>query len=383
VGARAGRCEAGRPEPERPGPHLGGPGRVVRGTSPVPRTAHLRRRTAIAAAGTLAALAAFPVASDAAVPRFTTLQTVVQPGGGGPTAAGNGHVAWAVIADVDDSEEPARNVPTAIWTVRDGAPVRVATVTDAGGYGPDLEVGTAKGGVPVVIVTTTAKDEETKVRRIVRLDTGATERLPATRKGRVVGGVAVDNGRIYWGLRDKRTTTRTTSTLYEATLTGTTSGALHRRHVTPKGVTIDGLMADRYRVAVDTSRKQTKAAGSALRLEIYFGAPQGRWNTTGRNDVDAGAFRPFYAVGFPQDRSTLVTVQQEENGPFALYRTPIGGGTSTTIGRLGIDERDEGLAPGQLEASTGRLFTSGVDANGVQGVGYSAPIVPVTPAPGG
>lgn len=78
-----------------------------------------------------------------------------------------------------------------------------------------------------------------------------------------------------------------------------------------------------------------------------------------------------------------MTVQQEENGPFALYRTPIGGGTSTTIGRLGVDERDEGLAPGQLEAGTGRLFTSGVDANGVPGVGYSAPIVPVTPATGG
>ncbi|MDO9407234.1 hypothetical protein [Patulibacter sp.] len=352
--------------------------------SPVPSRTLDRRRAAFAAAGTAAALALLgPAAASAAKPPvFSALQTVVQPGGGS-TAAGNGVVAWAVADAVDDTDGHAFNVPTTIWTVRDGAPVAVAKLTDAGGYGADLEVGTAKGGVPVVVATTTAKDETTEVRRIVRLDTGEVERLPATRKGRVVGGVAVDNGRIYWGLHDRRTTTRTTSTLYEATLSGTTSGPLHRRHVTPKGVTIDGLVADRYRIAVETSRKLPTSADAALRLEIYFGVPQGRWNTTGRNDIDAGAFRPFDAVGFTQDRTRLITAQQEENGPVALYSTPIAGGTSTTIGRLGVDEQDEGLGVGQLEAGTGRLFTTGKGPDGAAAVGWSAPVVPVRSAPAG
>lgn len=349
--------------------------------SPVPSPSVARRRAALAAAG-VAALALAPAGAAAAPPVFNTLQTAVQPGGGS-TAAGNGHVAWAVSAPVDESDGHAFDVPTTIWTLRDGVPAQVATFTDAGGYGADLEVGTAKGGVPVVVATTTAKDEETEVRRIVRLDTGAVKRLPATQKGRVVGGVAVDNGRIYWGLHDKRTTTRTTSTLYEAKLTGTTSGALHKRHVTPKGVTITGLLADRYRIAVTTSRKLPASADAAARLEIYFGVPQGRWNTTGRNDIDAGAFRPFFAVGFPNDRYSLVTAQQAENGPLVLYTTPIGGGKSSVIGRLGVDEQDDGLAPGQLEAGTGRLFTNGKGPGGADAVGFSAPVVPVAPGTGG
>lgn len=344
---------------------------------PVPHHRPSRRRAALVAGGTAAALALVPTAASAAAPPlFNTLQTVVQAGGGAP-GAGNGHVAWAVSADVDDTDGHVFDVPTDIWTMRGGAPVKVASFVDAGGYGADLEVGTAKGGVPVVVATTKAKDEETDVRRIVRLDTGAVKRLPGTRKGRVVGGVAVDNGRIYWGLRNKRTTTRTTSTLYRATLTGTTSGALHKVQDTQKGVTIDGLVADRYRIALDTSRELPDSASAAARLEIWFGVPQGRWNKTGRNDIDAGAFRPFSIVGFTQDRNSLVTAQQQENGPVVLYKTAIGGGKSTTIARLGVDERDDALGSGVLEAKTGRLFTNGPGPGGAAGgVGYSAPVIP-------
>lgn len=335
-----------------------------------------RRRSALAAGGALAFLAALsPVAANAAsVPTFASLQTTVQ-AGGATTAAGNGQVAWAV-AEGPATTDPAKNVPTAIWTVRGGAPVKVATVTDAGGYGADLEVGTARAGVPVVVVTTSAADEKGQVRRLVRLDTGAVKTLPGTLKGKTVGGVAVDNGRIYWALNPKKQTTRSIATLYRATLTGATSGTLHKVRDTKPGIDIYGLMMDRYRIALETSRLLPDDADAAARQEIYFGVPQGRWATTGRNDIEAGAFRAFVPVGFTQDRDSLLTAQSEENGPLALYRTPISSGRSVKIARLGVDQQSDGLAPGQLEARTGRLFTTGPDATGADAVGYSAPVVP-------
>jgi hypothetical protein len=305
-------------------------------------------RSAGALAGTLLVTLASAAAASAATPRLDAIERPVQVLTGSSAvervATGNGHAAWIVRPEIAGAD-PAAVRPAEVWTVRNGAAVPVTRLAHVDTSGVEaLEVGTEAGGAPVAVVTTRRPDAMRDL-RLVRLDTGAVRSVSTTRGGLAIGGVGLDAGRYYYTSHVKRPGARNTSSLWRATLTGTSIGRPAKLRTSRRGETWGSVLADRNRVAVGTARRVTSEGAPGVLTEYAFGTPRGTWNRAGQVLVQEGGIRLVVAAGFTQDRAALVTVQGEESRPETLAtRTPIAGGSVATV-RLG----------GSLFDATGRL----------------------------
>ncbi|MEV4423105.1 hypothetical protein AB0L40_24470 [Patulibacter sp. NPDC049589] len=341
-----------------------------------PRIAAPTRRHAASAVVVLAALtaAAPATAAGAAGPGAAGSVTVEQPlqtAIGRPVvvaAVGNRQTVMAV-----QSSEGAADHPVTLSTVKDGAATPVASLPGVALSGlTQLEVGTAKDGVPVAVVATRRPDGTTQL-RLVRLDTGAIRTISSTRQGLVVGGVGIDAGRYYYTLHPAKTTGTRTSSLWRATLTGTSIGRATRVRTSRRGEAWADVLADRDRVAVETVRS-VHDGGVFAREEWAFGTPRGTWRRAGLTYASDGGYLHVAAAGFTQARDALVTVADRDDGGPMVTRTPIAGG-STVTRRLGTDPQDTYLSPA-YDPATGRLLTRGADATGIATIGWTGVLFP-------
>ncbi|MDO9410897.1 hypothetical protein [Patulibacter sp.] len=336
-------------------------------STPNPRPLRRTGRPAVLAAVAAATLVSAASASAATAP--VTVQEPLQPAAPGTVLAsvGNGRQAWIVQAD---------GAPPVLWTLRDGAAAQVATLPGpSSAQVQQLEVGTAKDGTPVAAVRAGLADGGSTL-RLVRLDTGAVRTISSTRRGLRIGGVGLDAGRLYYTLHAAKTTSRSTSSLWRATLTGTSIGRATKLRDSRRGEAWDEVVADRNRVAVETTRPVSDGTGVYARAEWAFGTPRGSWNRTGLVLENDGEFSPVAAAGFTHDRSALVTYQGGfPDGPRAV-RTPIRRGKVGTVTAASpADDTGLALAPA-LDPATGRLLTRGTDASGTVSIGWTAPLFP-------
>ncbi|WP_026911504.1 hypothetical protein [Patulibacter minatonensis] len=340
-------------------------------STPSPRPTRRRVIPAAVASTTLLALAGAASAGAAAAPPTVQqpLQTII-----GTTnvlaSVGNRQTVWV-------TQQPgATDGSVVLSTLRVGAAVPVATLPGPPESGVvQLEVGTAKDGTPVAAVVAVPREGSPTI-RLVRLDTGAVRTISSTRQGLPVGGVALDNGRWYYTVHPKRTTSRSTASLWSATLTGTSIGPAKKVRTSRRGESWEAVVADRNRVAVQTVRPVHDGSGVFARDEWAFGTPRGTWKRAGLTYASDGGYSPTYGAGFTQDRSAFVTYQGGfPTGPRAT-RTPIAGGKARVV-TAGADADDDGflLAPA-YDPATGRLLTRGKDATGANTLGWTAPLYP-------
>jgi hypothetical protein len=355
------------------------PVRPARPSTASPRSATSSRpRTAARAAvlaGTLL-LTAGGAASAAAATPWAAIQTPLAAeerlegdfASGALTATGNGHAAW-VVAD-------ASWATATVWTVRDGAAARVAQISLPGGVGA-VDLGTERGGAPVLAVATREAAGST-VLQLVRLDTGAVRKVAPVRRGLSVGGVAIDAGRYYFTVRTPtKTGPRNTSSLWRATLTGTSVGPASKLRTSRRGERWNAVHADLNRVAVETSGAAPADFDAAfLRENVAFGTPGGRWSRTPDNYATEGGYVPEFVLGFTRDRRGLVTEQNRGDGPSTAARVrryPIGGGAVRTA-RVGAGQAD--LRGSALDPATGRILGFGPAPDGTPSVGWTGVAFP-------
>jgi hypothetical protein len=332
------------------------------------------RSTGAVAAALLVTLAS-ATASSAATPRLTAIERPVQTLAAGNMveriATGNGHAAWITRPTIAGAD-PSAASPAEIWTVQDGVPTQVVRLMDVAAQGVEaLEVGTDAGGAPVAVLGSRRPDG-THDLRLVRLDTGAVRSISTTRQGLTIGGVGLDAGRYYYTLHVAEPGTRNTSSLWRATLTGTSIGRATRLRTSRRGETWSSVLADRNRVAVGTERRVTSEGRPGFLTEYAFGTPRGTWNRAGQVLIQEGPFRLVFAAGFTQDRAALVTAQSEESGPGTVdTRTPIAGGKASAVRLTGT--LTAGPARQAWDPSQGRFLAVGAAADGGSLLGYTGP----------
>jgi hypothetical protein len=294
------------------------------------------------------------------------------------TAAGDGHVVWTVRTDDDTTDDwPAT---TALWTLRDGVPVQAATIPD-GRWVDGLELGTDVAGVPVAYVETWDPTNGVVARRLVRLDTGEARRIPVRRRGRWVGGMAIDHGRIY-----STENTRGTASLWRARLTGLRPGRATRIR-TQRGPEGWGrLAADRNRIAVGTAR-DVHEFGQDMQLRGFaFGTPRGRWGRAGYEYIGDGPHDTVTVAGFTRDRSAIVLLRAADGSDLTATAVPLSGRGRIRRAHLWNMTRFRTGAPA-FEPATGRFFGDGPttaerpdprkpDADGPTAVGFTRPVFP-------
>lgn len=339
------------------------------------------RRTAGRAATVAGALIAVAVAggasSAAAAAPWATIQTPLAPqvrpegdfASGALAATGNGHAAWVV-------RDGASATTATVWTVRDGAAARVTQIPLPGGVGA-LDLGTEQGGAPVLAVATRDGQDPT-VLQLVRLDTGEVRKVASVRRGLSVGGIAIDAGRYYFTVRTPtKAGPRNTSSLWRATLKGTTVGPASKLRTSRRGETWNAVHADLGRVAVETSGvPDAEWSAAFLRENIAFGTPRGRWARTPDNYATEGGYVPEFVLGFTRDRRSLVTEQNRGDGPSTAARVrryPIAGGAVRTA-RVGQGQAD--LRGSALDPATGRLLGFGPAPDGTPSVGWTGVAFP-------
>lgn len=273
--------------------------------------------------------------ASAATPTLKAVERPVQTLGASTVvdriATGNSQVAWITRPSIAGAD-PVAAPPAEIWTLRDGVAVQVTRLLDVAPEGVTaLEVGTAADGAPVAVVASRRADATSDL-RLVRLDTGAVRSVSTTRQGLTIGGVGLDAGRYYYTLHVKTPGSRNTSSLWRATLTGTSVGRATKLRSSRRGETWSGVLADRNRVATATSRRVRSEGRPGLLTEYAFGTPRGTWSRAGAVLMQEGPVQLVDAAGFTQDRSGLVTVQGEESGPGAVAtRTPLLGGARRMV----------------------------------------------------
>lgn len=322
---------------------------------------------AIAAAVAQPAAAAQPAAGIRPIqqPLQSTVASDVR------TATGEGHVVWTVQGNGRGTDDGPG--PVAVWTLRDGVPVQVATVRDRRGVS-DLELGTDADGVPVAYVETSGSGGGA-ARRLVRLDTGEVRRIPIRRRGRLVHGLAIDHGRIY-----STESSRGVASLRRARLTGLHAGPSTRVRRSRGPEEWGDVVADRNRIAVGTTR-DVRQEGQDLRLEGFaFGTPRGRWARGGYQYIGDGPFDTVTIAGFTRDRSAVVLVTAADGTDQTASRIPLSG--RGTIRRAHLWNRDFETGAPAFDPATGRFFgdgpttTTAPTAGGPTAVGYTAAVFP-------
>lgn len=311
-------------------------------------------------------VAAAPAVASAAAPDVVQpLQTLLSDSAV-LTATGNRQTVWTV----QDRGPGVTDAPIAVWTLRGGAATQVATLPGAkGAYAQELEVGTAKDGTPVAYVQTPG--DAGTVSHLIRLDTGAVRTISSTRGGLPVGGVGIDNGRYYSTTGPARTTKRSSSTLWSATLTGTSIGKATKLRTSDRGRAFADVFADRNRLAVKVTRP-VREGGIFRHEEWAFGTPRGAWKTAGRTLAADSGYVPVTA-GFTQDRSAFIATEAHDVGGATVTRTPLGAGKASATEALGDANDLDDLLP-SYDPTTGRLLTRGLDDTGAMTVGYTAPL---------
>ncbi|CAB4905308.1 unannotated protein [freshwater metagenome] len=347
--------------------------------SPVPaRPGHSFPRAAVPVCALLAALA---VAAPAAA-RDRTVPLVEQPiaATGGLSSIGNGVTAWTT-----GRVDPATGRRTVeVWTLRDRVPVRVTSLPDTRDEvlgendvlrqsASGIEAGTASG-VPVAVVRTPGTKAQYRdgVDRttLVRLDTGATRRLPSTIDGLVVRGTAIDAGRLLFTVGRRKPTTRSTSSLWRATATPSRTGKPKKLRTSRRGGVWFAVLADQGRVAIDADEPSRVAYYDSV---YAFGTPTGPWRRAARISVSDGPIPTHGVAGFTKGGGALVTFMTSDDGadPVTATRTPVAARGRETSARFGTDgERTN--AAGALDPVTGRILTISPGVDGAADVfGFS------------
>lgn len=348
------------------------------------------RPAAVAAlAAALPALAASPAGAAVPTVRAPGIVTPLPPATGPASvvpAAGDGLVAWAVPGPPSAG---GRERPVALWTVRGGVPV-VATTVAVRGRPLTLELGTERGGAPVAVLRTTEDADDTPVvTRLVRLDTGAVRRLPLRRRGRVVRGMALDRGRLYYVLGPRRPGRRARSTFWRATLTGLTLRAPARLRTSRPGEWWYADQADRGLVAVYRSTIERDGGQTFDLQDVGFGTPRGRWSGTEFEVYSDGPSDTVSVAGFTRDGTSIVTVRADEGVEQNASVTPVG--ARRPVRRVRLWNAPWGLPGGDprppiIDPATGRLLGVGpapgsapapeADDHGPMAFGFSAPVLP-------
>jgi hypothetical protein len=323
-------------------------------------------RSTLVGTAVVASLVVAPPATAAAPAVVQPLQALPNPSAV-LTATGNRQTAWTV----QDRSAGAIDAPIVVWTLRDGVATRIATLpgTDRA-YAQELEVGTARDGTPLAYVQTPGDDAT--ISRLIRLDTGAVRTISSTRGGLPVGGVGIDHGRYFFTTGPARTTRRSTSTLWSATIDGTSIGRATRLRRSDRGRAFADVLADRDRLAVKITRPVRE--GGIFRREVWaFGTPRGAWKRAGATlAAESGSF-PVTA-GFTQDRSAFVAVDEHDGpGGATVTRTPLGAGRTSSAEVLG-DANDLDFLLPSYDPASGRILTRGLDATGAMTIGYTAPV---------
>jgi hypothetical protein len=323
--------------------------------------------------GALLASAAVTSSASAAAPSWATIQTPLMPyvvadadaGSTAATATGNGRAAWVTVGGAPSV--------ASVWTLRAGAAVKVADVPmRSSGLGA-VELGTAKDGTPVLFVGTREDGTTPTVLRLVRLDTGAVRIVASVRRGLRVGGMAIDAGRLYYSVSTPgKTGPRNTSSLWRATLTGTSIGPATKLRTSRRGERWNAVHADLGRVAVETSGDpHSDSTAVFLRENVAFGTPRGAWSRSPTTYASEGGYVPIFVLGFTKDRKALVVERglgSDGTQGAEVLRMPIGGGRGSAV-RLGRGPLD--LRASSLDAATGRLLAFGPDAAGVASIGWT------------
>jgi hypothetical protein len=342
-----------------------------------------RRGTATGLGAALVAAAVLAPSASADVRAVSTIaepllaqpgpDPLADPGTLGATATGDGRVAWVTVEGVTVGQPvPAGRAPVArVRTLRGGVPVDVATFPVTASGLKDVEVGTSTGGHGVLAVSSWGPDRS-RILRLVDLDTGAVRVISSVRRGLAVDGLAIDDGTLLYVVHPARVGPRNTSSLWRATLTGTSIGRAEKLRTSRRGETWFGVHADRGRVAVSTSRAVRDAPSSIIaRDELAFGTPRGPWTRTGEAYATEGGYRPVFVLGFTRDRRSVVTVQAQEGGAPIVTRTPAGGGRTDRV-RLGSTTRV--LQAPSYDAASNRILAFGPDDAGTASVGWTGPV---------
>jgi len=334
------------------------------------------RRLALPACVLLASLAAATPA--VAAPNIPLVEQPLAAPGGLPSI-GNGVTAWTSFRDDAATKRPVFDV----WTLRAGVPTRVATLPDtidavAGGGALregafDLEVGTASG-VPVAVVRSpgTKKEYRRGLDRtvLVRLDTGATRRLPSKIDGLPVYGTAVDDGRLLFTVGRQKPTSKSTASLWRATVTPSRTGKPKKLRTSRRGSVWFSVLADQGRVAIDANEP---APGSYYENSYLFGTLRGTWRRAARIAVYDGAIPVHGVAGFTTGGTALVTFLSSDDSrdPVQVTRTPVAGkGGATAMVGIGTDGENTNAA-GAFDPTTGRILTNGDGPDGTNVFGYS------------
>lgn len=287
------------------------------------------------------------------------------------TAIGNGRMAWVEVLGV--VPEQASSPVARVRTLRDGAPVDVAALPVSRNGLVDVELGTSTDGVAVLAVRSLSPGADPRtVLRLVNLESGAVRRISSTRSGHAVGGLAIDAGHLYYVLGSRRGGPRNTSSLWRATLTGTSIGHATKIRTSRRGESWGGLQADRGRVAVDTGRDIDLGEDSGVyaAFDVAFGTPRGPWSRGGRSYASDGGYTPVSVLGFTR-RGSLLTAQGDGHGAI-VTRTPAGG-EPTARGRLGRARRR--LSAPSYDPTTNRILAFGPDRAGIASVGWTSSVL--------
>lgn len=351
----------------------------------VPRSptlpSRLRRGVPAAAVALVTLAAAGPAAASgpaSSVRSVSPFERAIAPIAGPALPATNeGIVAWT-IDRVDDAN---KRLLIDVWVLRSGTPTKVATLPDTAKYGgPDyvptgtqeLEVGTDRSRRPVAIVRTVGGGNVgIDHTRIVSLLTGKARELPRTRGGLVVESTAVDRGVLYWTIDRRKPTDRSTSSLWRASLDGTTVGRPAKIRTSQRGHNWYTVIADRGRVGINATHDPRKPDGSEFSDDFSFGTPRGRWSVADNLPQYAGPSNSSHAMtGFTKG-GALVTVQSrpDEDAPDFATLNPGGRGTKRYV-LLGTGP-DDVVGALRLQASTGRFLTVGPATGGPPSIGYS------------
>jgi hypothetical protein len=348
--------------------------------------------TSIALASCIAATASAatpPVAGAAPPPTVPVVEQPLQADAGSAAfATGEGLEVWATTR----LEPGAKKLTIDLWWLKDGTPTKAGSVPDTSSYNDQsgvsgeiaLETGTSAGGAPVVLVRTlgggSAGVDHTT---LMDLRTGKATKLPGTRRGLVVGGVAVDRGRAYFTLHRRKTIARSTSSLWSAPVTGTTIGKAKKLRTSRRGDVWFAVLADQGRVAINEAANPPKDHRSPYYPSYYvddfaFGTPRGTWRRTDLIPVLDGPIPTHAMAGFTTGGKALVTLrtQGDDDLPTLLTLSPAAGvGGAKRSALLGSDP-ETSPEDGAFDAATGRILTAGTAADGTEQVGLSGVAFP-------
>lgn len=302
-----------------------------------------------------------PIAPTLVQPLTTTAQLA------DPTI-GNGVVAW--------EDHRPNGTQVTIGTLRDGTVAAAATLPVPAGLEawPDpysLEAGTDAHGNPVAIATSLSQKKRVTRVYLVRLDTGAVQRMRLGPHARLVTDVAVDGGRVLYLTTVHAATKRARSSLWTARLTGRSLRGRSHLHSSRRGEQFTSVRADRHRIAVTATRPQSDDPDSAD-LPLYAGTPRGALRQIGAGSSTGGGIFGTEAAGFTRDgRSVIVSTTGPED--FTVQRVALRGklqaskaGLSTTV--------SPDRAASAYDPVTDRMLISFLGENDDYPLGWTAPL---------